>query len=575
MGQISDMAQKMSKGTDFIVDAERHNQWWSNDEELADLEEVTAEPMIPRSDLFKFLKKISDYRDDEIETLNYSIFGPTGIGKTSLLLQAIAALLPEHTYDYSPGHRDYNIVGAIDPTQILYIPLEDSLYHLERPEEAFAQLKHVIDYFRSHIAPRGGRDYIFLDDIGALRLDEEQKTELLNLVDKGTYLIVTGIVDSQVTLANRADDSQSKTEVWGMLPMKFADMVQRGAYKDTALVEVDRDIEHRIESLRTTSIEESDSLIDDVRKGLSNVDTLHDAVTALNHLYFDTFSATERDGLHDAAREYLRTGGVFHRIDDPAVRNDLIRSHFLLYLYKELARYESIQRPENLHRISSLAATQAGEELRYTDISDQLEVDRRTVDTYLSVLEEGLSVTESHDFSLQRHRRTRLYLRNPRHVVLLSQRQEHYGFESYEQSRILNHEFEYLLAQTVAFDHAKRLAFFVSSSDAGGPTVEYYETDAGTVNYILHNDELVLPFVLSYHPFVRNGEQIARTFDPTVGKHSTGSDEDLRNLDYEAPYRFVITDSLPKNVRDSGSLIVERSNAKICYLPYWLFLLIC
>lgn len=564
----------MSKSTDFIADVERHNQWWSDDAELSDITEVTAEPMTPRSDLFKFLEEISEYRDDEIETLTYSIFGPTGIGKTSLLLQAIAALLPDQTYDYSPGHRDYGIVGAIDPEQVLYIPLEDSLYHLERSEEAFAQLERVIDYFRSHIASRGGRDYIFLDDIGALRLDEEQKAELLDLVGEDTYLIVTGIVDSQVTLGNHGDNSRSETTVWPMLPMKFADMVQRGAYKNTALAEVDRDIEHRIESLRTTSIEGSDSLINDVREGLSNVNTLDDAVTALNRLYFDVFSTAERDGLHDASREYLRTGGVFHRIDDPAVRNELIRSHFLLYLYKELARYESIQRPENLHRISSLAATRAGEELRYTDISDQLEVDRRTVDSYLSVLDEGLSVTESHDFSLQRHRRTRLYLRNPRHVVLLSQRQEHYGFESYDKSGILNHEFEYLLARTVAFDHAKRLAFSVSY-DAGGPTVEYYETDAGTIDYILHNDELVLPFILSYHPFSGNGEQIARTFDPTVGKHSTGSDEEVRDLNYEAPYRFVITDSLPKEIKDSESLVVERNGSNICYLPYWLFLLIC
>jgi len=80
-------------------------------------------------------------------------------------------------------------------------------------------------------------------------------------------------------------------------------------------------------------------------------------------------------------------------------QNELIRSHLLLYLYKELAEYESIQRPENLHRIASLAASQAGNELRYTDISDQLEVDRRTVDSYLSVLDDGLpfrNLTISH-----------------------------------------------------------------------------------------------------------------------------------------------------------------------------------
>ena len=244
--------------------------------------------------------------------------------------------------------------------------------------------------------------------------------------------------------------------------------------------------------------------------------------------------------------------------------------------YKELAKYESIQRPENLHRIASIAASQAGDELRYTDMSEQLEVDRRTVDSYLSVLDEGLSVSESHDFSLQRHRRTRLYLRNPRHVVLLSQRQEHHGFETYELTRSLNHEFEYKLAKTVAFDHTKRLAWKVGNSESEDSSVEYVETENGTVDYILHNDDgLVVPFVLSYHPHAGNAELIASEFDPSVGKHPKPGGEELIELDYEAPYRFIISDSLPKEVTKSGSLVVEENGVKLCYIPYWLFLLIC
>jgi predicted AAA+ superfamily ATPase len=574
VGPYFDMARSTSEGTDYIADAEQHNEWWSTDERLSDLEEVTSDAVTPRSDLLKFLEEVSEYRDDDVDNLAYSIYGSTGIGKTTLLLQAIAALLPHSTLDFSPGHRNPNIVGSIDPNQILYIPLEDSLYHLERPEEAIDQLGHVIDYYYSHIAPRGSRNYIFLDDIGALGLEEQEKTKLLELVEEDTYLIVTGIVESQVTLRDRSDDGEFEFELWPMLPMKFADTVQHGVYEDSALAELNPDFEQRIESLRTASIEDGDPLIDDVRDYLSDEETLDNAVKTLNQLYFDSFSESERDCLHDASREYLQRGGVFHRINDAEVKNELIRSHFLLYLYKELARYESIQRPENLHRISSLAATRAGEELRYTDISDQLEVDRRTVDTYLSVLDEGLSVTESHDYSLQRHRRTRLYLRNPRHAVLLSQRQEHHGLESYDQDRILNHEFEYTLARTVAFDHAKRLAFSVSYFDSGGPTVEYYDTEVGTVDYILHNDELVLPFVLSYQPYAGNGEEIASAFDPSVGKHSLGDGEDLRDLDYDSPYRFVITDSLPKGVTNAESLVVERDGVKICYLPFWLFLLV-
>ncbi|MFC7233473.1 DUF4143 domain-containing protein [Saliphagus sp. GCM10025308] len=201
-----------------------------------------------------------------------------------------------------------------------------------------------------------------------------------------------------------------------------------------------------------------------------------------------------------------------------------------MYLYKELANHESIQKPENLHKLSSIAASQAGEELRYTDISDRIGVDRRTVDRYLEVLNDGIAVSESHDYSLRRYRRTRLYLRNPRHAVLLSQRQEHYGFEDYSQRNTLNHEFEYKLARTVAFDHAKRLAFTV-----GGDDVEYCETDSGLVDYVLHRAGRVLPFLLSYHPYTNAAEQVVTEFDPSAGQHTKPDSEELREYDYKAP----------------------------------------
>ncbi|MDS0300920.1 AAA family ATPase [Halogeometricum sp. S1BR25-6] len=564
-----------SRSSNFIADAEWHNEWWNtNSGRQSDLSNVTS--LTPRSDLLNLLRSIDEERERGIESLAYPIYGPTGIGKTTLLRQFIAAILESDVADFSPGNRDPDIIGSVDPRQILYVPLEDSLYHLEPSSKALERLRTVIDYFYSHIAPRRGRKYIILDDVGALQLDNEQKRLLLEFVQEDTYLLLTGIVKSQVDLRGISEEERLKIE-WprAMLPMKFVETVQQNTYDDTALTDVDIDFNVQIESLRTTSID-GDALIKKVRNNLSTSEDLDTAVAALNQLYFEAFSDVERDGLYEAAREYLQKGGILLDAEKATVKNELVRSHFLLYLYKELAKYESIQRPENLHRIASLAASQTGKELQYTDISKQLEVDRRTVDTYLSVLDEGIAVSESHDFSLQRHRRTRLYLRNPRHVVLLSQRQEHHGFEAYERTRSLNYEFEYKLARTVAFDHAKRLAWKVSNSHDENTSVEYAETEAGTVDYILHNDKgLILPFVLSYHPHAGNADKIATQFDPTSGKHPIPGGEELRELNYKAPYRFIITDSLPKEVEKSSSLVIEQDGVDLCYVPYWLFLLIC
>jgi predicted AAA+ superfamily ATPase len=550
----------------FIEDAKRHNQWWS-DGTSKDLDAAESHPT--RSDLHSLLKSVNEASEKAVDSLVYPIYGQTGIGKTTLLYQFISTILETTAYD--PGGRDYEILHSVSPRQVLYIPLEDSLYHLEGSVNAFEQLSAVIDYFQSHVAPRDKQRYILLDDIGALELDSDLKEALLKFVDDDTYLLLSGIVESQVNFTETPADEDLKVE-WPtpVLPRKFIDRIKHGSSQGDTRLDVNSDLSKRISVYQSSGVEGPEP-IRKIRYALGTGEgDVSTAVSLLEELYFEHLTAEDRSALHDAANEYLRMGGVVHQANDSAVRNELVKSHFLLYLYKELANHESVQKPENLHRLASLAASQAGEELRYTDISEQLEVDRRTIDTYLDALDQGLAVTESHDYSLRRYRRTRLYLRNPRHVVLLSRRAQHYGFERYEEENVFNPEFEYQLARTVGFDHAMRLAYFVSAND-----VEYCETDVGSVDYILQREDIVLPFVLSYHPHTGNAEKIATEFDPDVGQHTKQDEEQLEEFDYEAPCRFIVTDSLPRNLKDSESLVEERNDVRLCYLPYWLFLLIC
>jgi len=551
---------------EFIDDAEHHNQWWSDG---ASPELLQATKLTPRSDFHSVLKSTNTHYTDDAKSLVYAIYGQTGIGKTTLLHQLIAALL--NTSKYPQQYQDLELTSAFSPRQILYLPLEDSLYQLERSGNDIKRLNQVIDYFQTHVAPRQGQKFILLDDVQALNLGENRKAELLDLIDDNTYLFLTGNVRAQVDLSTveTADTVDEFEGPWPILPMKFIDTVETG---EGLGVEFNEEFRNRLEKFQSSDLD-GPSPIKTIRTGLSETNSetsLDTAVETLSELCFNIFDTDDRNNLHDAARAYLRTGGTLHQTDDASIQNDLAKSHFLLFLYKELAKYRSIQQPENLHRLSSIAATNAGDELQYTALSDQIDVDRRTVDNYLDVLDEGISVTESRDYSLRRHRRTRLYLRNPRHLVLLSQRQEHHGFEAYERQDTLNHEFEYKLARTVAFDHAKRLAFNLRAYD-----VEYTETQSGLVDYILHRNGHVLPFVLSYHPHTGNAATIAEEFDPESGQHTESDSKELRDLDYQAPYRFIITDSLPKRVVESDSLVIQENEATLCYLPFWLFLLIC
>jgi predicted AAA+ superfamily ATPase len=551
---------------EFIDDAEHHNQWWS-DGTSPELSQATT--LTPRSDFHRVLKTTNSHYTDDVETLVYAIHGQTGIGKTTLLHQLVAALLD--TTEFPQQNQSLELASAISPRQILYIPLEDSLYQLERPGDDIKRLNQVIDYFQTHVAPRQGQKFILLDDVQSLDLDENRKAELFDHIDNHTYVFLAGNVPAQVSLSNvkTADTIDEFEGPWPLLPMKFIDTVQTG---EGLGIEFNEAFQTRLEQFQSSDLD-GPSPIKTIRTGLSGANSeisLDTAVETLSELCFNLFDEDDRNDLHDAARAYLRTGGTLHQTDDASIRNDLSKSHFLLFLYKELAKHRSIQQPENLHRLSSIAATNAGDELQYTELSEQIGVDRRTVDNYLDVLDEGIAVTESHDYSLRRYRRTRLYLRNPRHLVLLSQRQEHHGFEAYERQDTLNHEFEHKLARTVAFDHAKRLAFNVGAYD-----VEYTETGSGLIDYILHRKGHVLPFVLSYQPYTDNAETIAEEFHPGSGQHTKSDSEELREFNYQAPYRFIITDSLPKDVKKSDSLTMEKDNVTLCYLPYWLFLLIC
>jgi predicted AAA+ superfamily ATPase len=531
------------------------------------LDRVTG--LTPRSDFYKILKNVDNYYTSNVESLVYSIYGQTGIGKTTVLYQLIAALL--ETSQFPDQSTDFDIASSVSPRQILYIPLEESLYHLERPGNGIQRLTQVIDYFQSRIAPREADKYVFLDDINTLELDDEAKSALIDAIDSETYAFLTGVVPQPLELeeVHNADLISNFDGPNPLLPMKFIDTLETQGIRNSEVVS---ELAEKLEGFRSKDLT-GPSPIKTVRDGLKPVEpdvTIDDTVNALNELYFEHLDSAEKDDLHAAARDYLRKGGVLHQSDNPSIRNELTKSNFLLFLYKELAKYGSIQNPENLHRLSSIAASRAGDELQYTDISDQIGVDRRTIDDYLEVLDRGIAVSESHDYSLRRYRRTRLYLRNPRHLVLLSQRQEHHGFENDEQQNTLNHEFEYKLARTVAFDHAKRLAYYTHTVD-----VEYAETSTGLVDYILHREGTVLPFVLSYHPFTEDMAQVAASFDPDTGQHTKSGTEELEDIDYEAPYRFIITDSLPKQITEDHDLVTENDGEKLCYLPYWLFLLIC
>jgi len=98
---------------------------------------------------------------------------------------------------------------------------------------------------------------------------------------------------------------------------------------------------------------DGEALIKDVRSNLSESENLDDAVASLNQLYFEAFSDVERDGLYEAAREYLQKGGIFLRATETPVKtnsSDHISSCISIRNSQSMNRFNDLRTSiESLH----------------------------------------------------------------------------------------------------------------------------------------------------------------------------------------------------------------------------------
>lgn len=548
----------------FIDECHAWNPWWEEDFEK--LERTSK--LHPRSDLYTLLPTIDHaVAEPETGTRLIGCVGQTGIGKTTLLNHLLATVIDIPELGFEVQRREYEIVDSYDPVDVLYLPLEQSLYNLERPEDALDIIRRIAQYHRTRLAANPDEVLLLVDDLGAVDADPEAVGELLlELVGARTQIVYTARIDDQIDFGT-AESEWGRTQV-PLLPIKFIDFAQSQSETDQA-----RELETLQAGESTEARDDPEKLtIQDIRRPLQGDPDPEAFAENLERLCFDILTAEQRRTIANHAREYFRQGGfprqfTFGKTSPLAdeTTNELFRSNLELFLYKELAAARSIERPANLLQLCGLAATPETNEYGYRELAERLGVDRRTVQDYLRALEDVIALTESRNYALQRHRKTRLYLREPRHVVVLSQRHAHEGFESLGGRYPYNPTFERVLCKTVLFDHAMRLNY----NSGLTPEIEFAETEAGDVEYILRKDTTVLPMVLDYEPRPGSAVEAATAFDPSTGTHEAVDGE------YRAPVRFVLTDGLPADQREAQSLLTERDGITICHVPVWAFLLVC
>jgi len=86
-------------------------------------------------------------------------------------------------------------------------------------------------------------------------------------------------------------------------------------------------------------------------------------------------------------------------ITNPDESVDLIRELAGSYLYKDILNYRGLRSPEALERLLQALALQVGGEVSYNELSSIVGIDKKTVDTYIQILEKAFVIFRLNPFS--------------------------------------------------------------------------------------------------------------------------------------------------------------------------------
>lgn len=515
---------------DRLVDALRsHNPWWEHGTERFSL------PARQKSDFYHLVRPEQSGSQFEDQPL-LGIVGRRGTGKTTLLHQFI-------------HHR---LVNGDDPERFLYLPFDaDPLYQLQSGE----QLRQAVRYFESRILGRLGDDdrhVIILDDAHTIEHPNKPNTDgwgvpvadLLTGVS-GRHIVVTASAGVQIERElDRVGVEDSTYDVQPILPEKFRD------YLYTLYPELEVE-ETRVSPSPLRTGERS------LPTAIETGDT-QPLVTELNQQYKRVADAHRR--IQSQVVEYLAMGGIISYTQDGAVEsaanltaNDYteLREQVRSALYQEVPGFESIQTIADLERLCALAArNRGGEPIRYQNLVELFDVDRRTIaDSYLPTLAELYLLTGVTEYDNTRPRSVRLYLRDTGLVTALT------GDEASAVRNEYSREAD--LARIAGFDHTMRFAYNLQAAHDVDrvPRVQYWRGRSGVVDFVFEIGDSPVPISLAYQPREQDEAQSALN---------------EFQAEYEAPVGFLLTGDVIHDTQPIAS--VEDG---IIELPYWLYLLLC
>ncbi|MDI6721414.1 MAG: ATP-binding protein [Candidatus Aenigmarchaeota archaeon] len=431
-----------------------------------------------------------------------SVIGPRRVGKTTIMFQMVEHLVKE---------------GKIDKKRVIYASM-DNAYLQNASDEV---IRDVLAVYSRHILKEElsslkDRIYVFLDEIQYV--DDWQK-KLKSWFDYKYKIkfIVSG--SSSVMIQKGAAHLIGRIHERIIFPLKFSDALDYGKGKR----EYSNIGKQLRESFRNSAIKKDGSYFWKEISSLSY--ELTKRMTEMEHVL----------------AEFLIKGGYPELLGKKNYAEcalelkDTILSKSIL----DIVERHKIRNVGLLRYLIALIASKSGSRLTHLGISQDLGIERPTVVSHMEYLENAFLISKSGFYSKKlpvAERKEKKYYIND-----IGMRNSMVGMMS---ETLLKSPEAGIAAETAAFDHTKRLKFFLSRHQ--NTDVSYWHSDAGEVDMVL--DTGPIPIEVKYQARISESDTTAMSY--FIRKH-------------KSPFGIVVTRN------------ELRQSDKIFFLPLSIYLLMC
>jgi len=472
------------------------NTWWNGDP----VPESLLQAEYRRRDFFVLKKRMHD--DFEV----IPIRGPRQVGKTTVVGQLIDSLLDEND---------------VPPERILYLNMETSQF-LSSPENTIQQ---ALDVYETSVLGQSFQRmhnpvYVFIDEI---QKADEWASTVKYYTDTFACLrfVVTGSISTLIdqeakeTLVGRRDP-------FTMLPMKYVEYVRY------------REIRNE-ETIKEFSNDLRDALKRAVLSGDMNEFT---PIATRTYGLLDPV----RPELNTAKEDYLLKGGYPRVIDmNYADAFNRLNEDLRSTVTGDIPNVFPAEKPEKLLRLLNLVAYSTGSKFTIQKMSDETGLNHRTVEDYLTYLEEFFLITRSERYSASEYGsrgQKKIYVQDPGHLNALEGTLSERTLGDGEQmGKVL---------EAACRTLGGRLQYYLLDQN---PDPATYWDKNGEVDVVLGGPDFALPIEV---------------------KRGDSAERDLRGLrnflaEYDhAPFGFA--------VNDAGTF---EEDDNVVHIPAWLFFFMC